>query len=154
VQQGSSSSSSAATTPTTIVAYTLSDPGSMYKTFPGSTTWFRVMHLIVPEGKAAKHVHVAAMLAPTSDTHTTTDDDTGVSNTNASNGTYGLRLVDGKGSTLFARYDCDNTENFQVFTLDLSTAAGSGSASGLLELQAQNTATGVPILFSSAIIEF
>jgi len=142
-------------TPTTIVAYTLSDSGSMYKTFSGSTTWVRVMHIIVPDGKIAKRVHVGCMMIPTAAPGDDSDNALEGSNNNASKGTYGLRLVNSAGATLFARYDCDNTENFQVYTLDLSTTTNNNpsSAAGLIELQAQN-GTGAPLLFSSAIIEF
>ena len=44
------------------VAYPLSDPGSLYKAFTGSQSWFRVMHIIVPEGKRLKRIHFASML--------------------------------------------------------------------------------------------
>lgn len=54
---GSSSSSGSS-----FVAYPLSDPGSLYKAFTGSHSWFRVMHIIVPEGKRLKRIHFASML--------------------------------------------------------------------------------------------
>jgi len=127
----------------TFIAYTLADPGSMYKAFSGSTTWFRVLHLIVPEGKKAKRVHLASMLVSKKSEDS--------SNSNASD-VYSLRLVrQGSDSPLYARYDCDNTDTFQVFTMDLTNT--DKSATGLLEVQAQNS-QGMPILFSSAILEF
>jgi hypothetical protein len=129
------------TASTTIVAYTITDTGSMFKTFSGSATWFPVMHLIVPQGKSAKRIHVACMMM----SDTTNDSE----NWNNSPDTYSLRVVDSKGSAICMRSGCGNTENFQVFTLDISENV----AIGLLELQAQN-GSGRPILVSSAILEF
>lgn len=119
------------------VAYTLSDPGYMYKAFSGSTKWFRVAQLIVPEGKVPKKVSLSSMLV-------------GGDEVEAS---YSLRLVDPSetpAKTLWAEYSASNIDNFQVYTIDLS---GVGSTSQLLEIQAQH-ATGAPILVSSIIMEF
>lgn len=152
--------SSQTAAPTTIVAYTIADPGSMFKSFSSSLvgvatgSWFGVIHLIVPPGKTAKRVHLACMILR-NESDMSMDGQGDDANHNAGNPSYALRVVNSEGATLISRYDCDNSDNFKVFTLDLTTVAttpGSGSG-GLLEVQAQNV-TGNTLLFSSAILEF
>lgn len=118
------------------VAYTLSDPGYMYKAFSGSTTWFRVAQLIVPEGKIPQRVYASAMLVKEGESESTS---------------YSLRLVDPAESpakTLWAEYSAQNTDNFEVYKMDITSPT-----SQLLEIQAQHS-TGDPILVSSIIMEF
>ena len=113
--------------------------------------------MIVPEGKKPKRVYVASMLVGKKSSSTSEAIDT----TGGDSSIYSLRLVDtaqaardgGRISPLWADYACNNTENFQVFTMDLSNSNGVGSKGGLLEIQAQNAA-GLPVLFSSVILEF
>jgi hypothetical protein len=133
---------------TVCIGYTLADAGSMYKAFSGATRWFRVMQMIVPPGKVAKRVLVACMMVIKSD-----DGVNGPSAVDVDK-FFSLRLVDSANpqTPLFAKYDCDNSDNFKVYTMDLNTSSFSATG-GLLELQAQN-ASGLPILFSSAILEF
>lgn len=127
------------------IAYTLSDPGFMYKTFSGTSGWFRVAQLIQPDGKRAKKVYASTMLVPDEGEDEAADDN---------QTTYSLRLVDTSttpSKTLWADYDCTNTDNFTVHTMDLSSATTASGA--LLEIQGQNSG-GHPVLVSSIIMEF
>lgn len=132
----------------TFVAYTLSDPGSMYKSFSGTASWFRVVQVIVPQGKRVKRVYVSSMILPQTESGERVDPSP----------VYSIRLVDpnnvkeGRLVPLWADYSCTNTENFQVFTMDLSNTSAVPNG-GLLEIQAQNS-DGLPVLFASAMVEF
>lgn len=135
----------------TFVAYTVSDAGSMFKSFTGTTGWFRMVHLIVPPGKRAKRVHVATMA--TASPATNADPTAG----GLADNSYGLRLVaagtsTAAGSTLFTKFDCENTSAFQVFTMDLSDSPAVDG--GLLEIQGKLGTSTNTLLVSSAIVEF
>lgn len=142
----------------TFVAYTLSDPGLMYKGFPATTSWFRVMHVIVPAGKVLKRIHFASMLMGGGGGQP----DIAEVPPAGDSSVYSVRLVDasasrgGRNPTLWAEHDLSNTENFQVYTMDLTnipTPPTATEAGGLYEIQAYNSG-GLVVLFSSATIEF
>lgn len=123
----------------TYIGFTFSDPGFMYKSFTGTTSWIRVAQLIQPEGKRATKVYASTMIVATAGGGVGDDE-------------YSLRLVDTSvtpAKTLWADYGCNNSQNFKVFVMDATNA----SAGGLLEIQAQN-ATGQTILISTVIVEF
>lgn len=135
------------------ISYYLTDAGYMYKTYTPGQSWFRVMNMIIPDGKIVKKIYVSCVMPKT----TSADETPNNINTAEQDFRYSLRIVDpnnvqnGRQTQIWADYGFENTQNFERHVIDLTNNPNVPKG-GMLELQAHNAMQN-PILFSAIVLE-